>query len=381
MMPAQSMNRAIFLAAALSLAGVSTEAADARFEIDLKELPRATAPHPAKSVHPPLPAGKKTATRASIQPGTADSRVRYTVKPGDHIFKILIRDFGLSNQQAKRIIPDIARLNGIVDIRRLRVGQELVIPLPPSPERTGKFEPTGGTEREPSPPPAQAEAPLAEVQAAPLTAAPSPQPVPGAASPTVQPPTPPLPEQSSVPVPHASPALNLPAQTVRVDVSPVPANDMDGGVDTLLDLLAPGWERDRIVEAGRESTDGSYMSIKVARYFEHLGHRYIVNSKNDPLTLTMLRVLEVKGDRVINVGRDEGVPAVVARLVAKMELPVHEGSFRVKCLDFPGGELQVQGVLVSPAGPYEQQLLITGDRVPACAAELLTGGEPSLVVK
>ena len=367
MMPTHPMNRAIFLATALSLAGVSTEAADTRFEIDLKELPRATAP--AKSVRPPLPPSRKTSPKSSIQHLTADGTVRYTVKPGDHIFKILVRDFGLSNQQAERIIPDIARLNGIGDIRRLRVGQELVIPLPPSPEKAGKFEPTGGTEKEPSPPPAQAETPLAKVQAAPLTTAPSPQPGPGSASPTVQPPTP------------ASPALNLPAQTVRVNVCPVPAKDMDGIVDTLLDLLAPGWGRDRIVEAGWESTDGSYMSIKVARYFEHLGHRFIVNSKNDPLTLAMLRVLEVKGDRVINVGREEGVHAVAARLVAKMELPRQEGSFRVKCLDLPGGELQVQGVWVSPDAPFGQQLLITEDQVPACTAELLTGGEPPLVVK
>jgi hypothetical protein len=112
-----------------------------------------------------------------------------------------------------------------------------------------------------------------------------------------------------------------------------------------------------------------------------LGHRYIVNSESDPLTLTMLRLLEVNGDRVINIGREDGVTAIASRLVAKMELPRREGRFRVKCLDLPGGELQLQGVWVSPAAPYGQQLLITGDQVPKCTAELLSGGEPPLAVK
>ena len=380
MMPTKPMEMAIILAAALSLSAGSVPAADSRFEIDLRELPKAAAPHPARSEHLPAKAGKRPAPKPSVRHVPADGNVRYTVKPGDHIFKILMRDFGLSNQQAERIIPEVARLNGIDDIRRLRVGQELAIPLTPS-KRAVKPATRSVAESEPAPLPAESAEPSAEAQAAPVTA-PLPQQqsvVPSAAS---VPAAAPSPVEVAVPAPQAVPASVVPAgQPVRVAVHPVRAKDPDGIVDLLLDILAPGWGRNRIVETGRESTDGSYMSIKVERYFEYLGHRYIVNSESDPLTLTMLRLFEVNGDRVINIGREEGVAAITSRLAAKMELPRREGDFRVKCLDLPGGEFRVQGVRVSPASPYGRQLLITGDQVPECTAELLSGGEPPLAGK
>ncbi len=380
MMPTQSLHMAIILAAALSLSVASGQAADSRFEIDLKELPKAIAPHPAKSGHLPSQAGKKPAPTASVRHVSTNGNVRYTVKPGDHIFKVLMRNFGLSNQQAERIIPEIARVNGIDDIRRLRVGQELLIPLTQS-KGTVKHDTRSGTEPKPAQLPAQtAESSVAE-QPTPPETSPSSQQQPSIALPAVQPAVSPAPEQAIAPAQQTAPHPDRPAQSIRVAVHPVPAKEMNGIVDILLDLLAPGWERNRIVETGRESTDGSYMSIKVDRYFEQSGHRYIVNSESDPLTLTMLRLLEVNGDRVINIGREEGVTAVTSRLVAKMEIPRREGSFRVKCLDLPGGDFQLQGVWVSPAAPYGQQLLITGDQVPKCTAELLSGGELPLAGK
>ncbi|TWJ18969.1 LysM peptidoglycan-binding domain-containing protein [Geobacter argillaceus] len=380
MMPTQSLHMAIILAAALSLSVASGQAADSRFEIDLKELPKATASHPARSGHLPSQAAKKTSPKTSVRHVATDGNVRYTVKSGDHIFKVLMRNFGLSNQQAERLIPEIARVNGIDDIRRLRVGQELLIPLTQS-KRTVKHDTRSGTEPEPAPLPAQTAEPSAEGPATPPETAPSPQQQPGTALPAVPPAVSPAPEQAIAPAQQTAPHPDRPAQSIRVAVHPVPAKDMNGIVDILLDLLAPGWGRNRIVETGRESTDGSYISIKVGRYFEQSGHRYIVNSESDPLTLTMLRLLEVNGDRVINIGREEGVTAVTSRLVAKMELPRREGSFRVKCLDLPGGDFQLQGVWVSPAAPYGQQLLITGDQVPKCTAELLSGGELPLAGK
>jgi hypothetical protein len=380
MMPTQSKTMAMILTAALSLTTGSGNAADSRFEIDLKELPKVTAPHPAKSEQLPSKAVKKASPRTSPRHVATDGNVRYTVKPGDHIFKILMRDFGLSNQQAERIIPEISRVNGIDDIRRLRVGQELIIPLTPS-KRAAKRDTRSVDEPAAAPLPAETEESPAAAQAAPQVTSPAPQQQSDTALPAVPPPAKPAPEQVTAPAPQTAPAPDRPAQAVRVVVHPVQAKDMDGIVDILLDLLAPGWGRNRIVETGRESTDGSYMSIKVDRYFEQLGHRYIVNSESDPLTLTMLRLLEVNGDRVINIGREDGVTAIASRLVAKMELPRREGRFRVKCLDLPGGELQLQGVWVSPAAPYGQQLLITGDQVPKCTAELLSGGEPPLAVK
>ena len=374
MMPTHSTYGVILLAALLCLASGSGQAADSRFEIDLKELP-ASAPSPAKGGHQPAKPGKRSAPQPSNRRAIPDGTIRYTVKPGDHIFKILMRDFGLSNQQAERIIPDIARQNGIDDIRRLRVGQELLISLTPSrrAEKPAKARPDATPE--PALPARATEQP-AEITAPVPPSAPSPPPKQEAALPAASPPVPPLTEQPSVPAPPATPPLDQPARQVRVAVRSLHAPDMSSSLDILLDLLAPGWGRNRIVETGRDSNDGSYMSIKVDRYFEYLGHRFIVNSENDPLTLTLLRLLEVNGARVVNIGSEEGIAAVASTLVAKMELARREGSFRVKCLDQGGGEYRLQGIWVAPAPPFGQQQLITADQVPGCTAELLDNSEP-----
>ena len=52
----------------------------------------------------------------------------YTVKPADNIFKILMRDYGLSNNEAESFIEEIKRENNIYDIRRLKIGQKIIIP-------------------------------------------------------------------------------------------------------------------------------------------------------------------------------------------------------------------------------------------------------------
>lgn len=370
----------ISLAAVLALHGESGLAAESRFEIDLKELPKAAAP-PARSVQAPRAAAPPASSPARIK--ATDGLHHYTVKPGDHIFKILMRDFGLSNQQAEQLMPDIARLNGISDIRRLRVGQKLQIPLTPSSRSGRKSDPKAAARKEPSPQPPPSEPLAVEEQPAAVAVAPPTPPDPATATPAVpvQPAQTQAQEPKAVPSPLLPTPSPLPSRSERVIISPVTAKDKDGIVDAVLDLLAPGWVRHRIVEAGKESTDGSYVSIKVDRYFEHLGYRYIVNSENDPLTLTLLRLLEVQGDRVINVGRDDGATVIAARIATKMELPQQGGTFRVRCLDVNGGDVEVRGIRISPAGPYEKELIITGEQAPACTAELLTGAETPLVVK
>jgi hypothetical protein len=54
--------------------------------------------------------------------------ISYTVKPGDHLFKILMRDYSLSNNEAESFIEEIKRENNIYDIKRLKIGQKITIP-------------------------------------------------------------------------------------------------------------------------------------------------------------------------------------------------------------------------------------------------------------
>ena len=103
---------------------VAEAAMDPRFELDQQSLEGASST---------LKAVKKTVKRpAHRATGSNDkwmtSSTVYTVKPGDHLFKILMRDYGLSNDQAESLIDEVRRENNINDIRRLRVGQKIIIP-------------------------------------------------------------------------------------------------------------------------------------------------------------------------------------------------------------------------------------------------------------
>lgn len=96
-------------------------AIDPRFELDPRFLDK-TAESPAKE-------REERPVRKAARSATGASHYTYTVKPGDHIFKILMKEYGLSNAEAEALVPEVKRLNGITDIRRLHAGQSLRIPL------------------------------------------------------------------------------------------------------------------------------------------------------------------------------------------------------------------------------------------------------------
>ncbi len=51
----------------------------------------------------------------------------YTVKAGDSLFKILRREYGLTEKQAAKFLDVVRRENKISDFRRLRIGQKITI--------------------------------------------------------------------------------------------------------------------------------------------------------------------------------------------------------------------------------------------------------------
>lgn len=118
------------------------------FEIDLKEL----RPAPADAAKPRQRDTSRPAPPTQVIRSKGGSS--YVVKPGDHLFLILVRHYRLANDAAERLIPEVMRLNGISDPRRLTVGQRLTIPLPSPPDAR----PKGAAQKAPYPQPAPAEA-------------------------------------------------------------------------------------------------------------------------------------------------------------------------------------------------------------------------------
>jgi hypothetical protein len=99
-----------------------TLAVDSRFELDPAQLEKKLAkPH-------------RTVSGEAMHNGTPkriSGQTSYIVRPGDHLFKILMKDYGLSNAEAEALVPEIKRLNGISNIRSLQVGKAILIPARP----------------------------------------------------------------------------------------------------------------------------------------------------------------------------------------------------------------------------------------------------------
>ena len=100
-------------------------AMDPRFELDAKALGVSDAPK--KQVSAGVTHSGKTRKSTAARSASAHGPV-HTIKPGDNLFKILMRDYGFSNNEAEAAIDLICRENNIADIRRLKVGQKIVIP-------------------------------------------------------------------------------------------------------------------------------------------------------------------------------------------------------------------------------------------------------------
>lgn len=151
--------------------GTSAAAPPSSFELDPKEL-ETVAPATRQPRRSPSRPARKPADRGAEKPRPTaapdddEGISRYTVKPGDFLFKILIREYGLSNAAAEALVPEIARINRLASTTRLEVGQTILIPIgrrkgaPPRVVPAPSLPATAASPAEPPPaPPAPAEPP------------------------------------------------------------------------------------------------------------------------------------------------------------------------------------------------------------------------------
>jgi LysM domain len=100
-------------------------AMDPSFELDQKTLKQLSVPNTQTS--------KAVVKKKRISPVKTGSSKPfagnvYTVRQGDNLFKILMREYALSNNEAEALIAEISRENNIYDIKKLKVGQKINIP-------------------------------------------------------------------------------------------------------------------------------------------------------------------------------------------------------------------------------------------------------------
>ena len=400
-------------------------AAQSPFDIDLKELDRENPavspkvekiekkkPKKTKKETPVAVPAKSEKVHKAATANEAESEsgyIRYTVKPGDHIFKILVARLGMSNEAAERLIPEIIRVNNITNIKKLTVGRTLLIPDKARRERLAKSEQPGKArhrrEREtevtaapvPSAPvpvtPAQSAAKLVAppAPAAPAVTAPAAKaPLPAASS--VAAPKPSLPnpaapagtvatatEKPAARAPGAAPATAqnaaippIEAHAASATSAAVPATapaplsntwicsvtDKDPAriVDAVMNALSLPWSKNRIIQSAEGAPNA--FSIRVDRYFELNGVRTIVSiGESDPYSYTLLRLLEEAGYRVLMINAGDDFKVVGEKMLRLVGVVPDFGKYLI-----PGGK-ESSGFLVQQEDAAGRRVMITNEAV------------------
>lgn len=337
------------------------------FDLDLKELQRMEPVGGATSLKKSKPARRRASAphaRGAQKKGDQGAVARYTVKRGDHIFKILMAHFGMSNAAAERMIPRILRINDIPDIRHLAVGQTILIP---------------GKEEEAVP---VKSAPVVLSQKPQALEAKGPAVSPGVSATVAQlPPSsskktiavvgllpPSLPikvappllaiQQASTSVKRTAPTAAVapefpvapPAPQVDSWICSVTDKDTAGIVDAVLNALSVSWSKNRIIESSAPVA----FSIRVDRYFDYRQAHYIVSiGESDPYNYTLIRLLEGAGYRVLRLSGGEDFETVTRKMFATLGMVTDFGAHPL-----PGGA--ISGFLVQPDDAGGRRVIISG---------------------
>jgi hypothetical protein len=350
--------------------------AAAPFDLDLKELDRQEpAAHKSEKKVQKLKRTRTSAAKGGNESSADNAEpTRYTVKPGDHIFKILEVHFGMSNEAAERLIPEIARLNNLSNVKQLTIGQTLLIPQRPRnqerrehaarsgekakvhkseapetaavPDKAATLAKGAAISKEPAVAVLQpAPAPLEKSSLAQAAAAPA-QPVPA----TVKP----LPAVQPAP-PVAVAPKSLPAPTMPLSdtwICSVTEKDPAQMVDSFLNALSLHWSKNRIVQSAGPTS----FSIRVDRYFEYKNARYIVSiGEHDPYNYTMIRLLEAAGYRVLMINGKEDFQTLGKRMLAFVGVAPTFGKHVLQ------GGVTATGFLIRQDDAGGRQVIISGE--------------------
>ena len=395
----------LLLLALLSLPARLHAATAAPYDLDLKELERQ---EQAASAKAKKSQNVKKSSAARVRQNSEDTsdEIRYTVQPGDHIFKILVVRFGMSNEAAERLVPEVARINNIPNIRQLTIGQTILIPRKGHQERVAKgSRKERAHNREEASEAAALPAKSASLTAKPAVGSPSPatpavappvrvaqpavvpaQPVPAASRPVVLSATPPA--QPVAAIAPAVPAAALAAPAKALPATPaaeaaaawiaaqsalpvattwicsVTERDTSKIIDAVLNTLSVSWSRNRIIQ----STAPNSFSIRVDRYFEFQGGRYIVSiGEFDPYNYTLIRLLEGAGYKVLRIDGTEDFETAGRKILALIGTAADFGKHPL-----PGGKT-ASGFLI-PQEVSGRRVIISNDPVDPQHKWVLTQG-------
>jgi len=164
-----------------------------------------------------------------------------------------------------------------------------------------------------------------------------------------------VPVVAPAPLPAAAPAAPAipPANTW---VCSVTEKDPAKVVDAVLNALSLHWSKNRIIQSGEGAPTA--FSIRVDRYFELKGGRYIVSiGENDPYSYTLIRLLEGAGYHVLMIAAGEDFKSVGEKLLRLVGVVPDFGRHALE------GGRESAGFLVQQDDAGGRRVIITSEKV------------------
>lgn len=157
---------------------------------------------------------------------------------------------------------------------------------------------------------------------------------------------------------------------VRVTVKTVPDSDPCAILSGLLAAIGIDSERNQHLTIDAGGTER--LTVPVDLRFSARGERYAASCSTDPATLTLLRLLELKGYRTVILTPDDDLWSIAIDLLGRLDIPHRYGCFTLAAAPH-GRHVTVRGVMLEISGKSGHRRLLVTDQAQAPREGRLVG--------
>ena len=142
-------------------------------------------------------------------------------------------------------------------------------------------------------------------------------------------------------------------------------------LDSFLDALAVPFETGKNIDLYAKENIGVRLDVPVDRYFEDNGQRYVVAQFNgDPVTYTLVRLLETKGYRVIMLQAGDDFHSVADKVLSRLRIPGRYGEYDLWSARNVGYGVRMSGAMIRDSRNGDRNLFVTDRHLDPLVQEL-----------
>jgi hypothetical protein len=142
-------------------------------------------------------------------------------------------------------------------------------------------------------------------------------------------------------------------------------------LDSLLDALAVPCETGKSIDLYARENIGVRLDVPVDRYFEDNGQRYAVALfDGDPVSYTLVRLLETKGYRVIMLQQGDDFHSVADKVLSRLHIPGRYGDYDLWPARAVGYGVRMSGAMIRDNRNGDRNLFVTDRTLDPLVQEL-----------